>query len=90
MHTARENYARQVIEEPVKSLGFFLSEILFHVFVCLPECMSVYHTYAVPCRNQKRVSDPQRLELELVVCYHLNARNCGSYEEQPVFLTIKS
>lgn len=41
------------------------------VCVCLPECMSVYHTRVEAYRSQKRAGALQDLELEMVVSHHL-------------------
>lgn len=45
----------------------------------LPACMYLYHVHVVPPtpRNQKRVLDPVRLELPMIVSCRIGAWNLG-------------
>jgi hypothetical protein len=41
----------------------------------MPECMSVYHVCAVALRDQKRVLEPLKSELQTVVSHRVGAGN---------------
>lgn len=59
---------------PFLPLTYLFLLCMYECFACIYECV-LYAVHAIPWKGQKRVSDPLKFELQMVVSHHINVGN---------------